>query len=290
MTARRSSATERRGVGSAPRPAALSAAALAVVLAGSGCASRNANTAGTAAPVNQDTAAIAQDEGLPRPPRAAAHALAPPFVSELPSATTTLPTVTTDPPTTEKDLGNQIVTLMKNPLTIGLTPKENPAAGKPVLEVVGMPTWLWIEGLPPVMEVKTTFGGTTTTVRVWAAMDTVTWTADGAPGPVFTCGGGPAGNGYGIPYDGVYHANGDNAPNACVNTFSTPYYSTGGGATTAGVHTLMGSVNYHIAYTETDTTGKITNQGTVAVPNVVTVNTRTTQLRVGEIQALATTP
>ena len=91
MTARRSSATERRGVGGiAPRPAVLSAAVLAVALTGSGCASRNANTAGMAAPFNQDTGAPARAGGLPHTPpadRQAAHLAVLPTITELPSAT-----------------------------------------------------------------------------------------------------------------------------------------------------------------------------------------------------------
>jgi hypothetical protein len=164
--------------------------------------------------------------------------------------------------------------------------------------VVGMPTWLWVEGLPPVMEVKTTPPGEpTTTVRVWAAMDKVTWTTTdgtgaGTTGPTFTCGGGPAGQGYGIPYDdhGVYRPDGDDAPNACVNTFSAPYYAGDVNARTAGVYTLTGSVDYHIEYTEADTNGKITKQGPVPGYILVNVKTKPTRIRVGEIQALATTP
>ncbi|NUR62136.1 MAG: hypothetical protein HOV87_26270 [Catenulispora sp.] len=294
MTARRSSATERRGVGSAPRPAALSAAALAVVMAGSGCASRNANTAGMAAPRNQDTAAaVAKDGGLPRPP--AARAYAGEAVTELPSATSTPPAVVGTPPTTiETNTGGDIVALInKNPLSIGLTPMQNPAAPKPVLEVVGMPTWLWIEGLPPVMEVTTTDGaGNATTVRVWAALDRVTWQTDATNGPTFTCGGA---KGYGIPYNDIFQPTGGaGAPNACVNTFTAPYYAGGGGApaTGAGVYTLTGSVDFHIEFTESGSTGKITRQGQVPVAGVINLNVKTnsTQIRVGEIQALATTP
>ena len=295
MTARRSSATERRGVGSTPRPAALSAAALAVLLAGSGCASRNANTAGMAAPLNEDTAAVAaKDGGLPRPP-AAAQAYAVQRVSELPSATSTSAGGATPPGDIEQQKGDYIVTLMKNPLTIGLTPLQNPAAPKPVLEVVGMPTWLWIEGLPPVMEVTTTGGpgGTTnpTTVRVWAALDQVTWkttgTNGGTSGPTFTCGGA---KGYGIPYNDAWNPTGEaDAPNACVNTFTAPYYTGAAAAPSPGVYTLIGHVEFHIAYTET--TGGITS-APKTVPNVITVpvDTQPTQIRVGEIQALATTP
>jgi hypothetical protein len=296
MTARRSNATERRGVGFTPRPAALSAAALAVVLAGSGCASRNANTAAIAAPLNEDTAAaMAKDGGLPRPP-AAAQAYVGAAVSQLPSATSTLPAVTTPPGTIETNTGGDIVTLIqKNPLTIGLTPMQNPAGPKPVLEVVGMPTWLWIEGLPPVMEVTTTGGpggaAAPTTVRVWAALDQVTWQTTGAngglDGPTFTCGGA---KGYGIPYNDIFQPRGGaDAPNACVNTFTAPYYAGGGGAPSAGVYTLVGHVQFHIAYTETT---KGVTSAPKPVPNVITVpvDTQPTQIRVGEIQALATSP
>lgn len=298
MTARRSSATERRGVGITPRPAALSAAVLAVLLAGSGCASRNANTVGEAAPVNQDTAALANDAGLPPTP-AAARQLAEPRISELPSATSTAPPGSTTPPGTIETTGaDTIETLIENnPLSIGLTPMKNPAGpNKPVLEVVGMPTWLWIEGLPPVLQVTTTPAvGPPTTVRVWAALDQVTWKTDGTNGPTFTCGNGAAppipGKGYGVPYGIIWDPAGADDPNACVNTFSSPYYAGGGGAQTAGTYTLTGTALYHIAFTETPSNTGITSPP-AQVPGTVevTVQTKTTQMRVGEIQALATSP
>jgi len=311
MTARRSSATERRGVGgdtprvggTPSRPAKLSAAVFAVAgtvaLAASGCASRNANTAGMAAPFNQDTGAPAKNGGLPHTPpaadRQAAHLAVLPTITELPSATSTLPDATTDPKPTETDLGNTIVAqLIKNPLTIGLTPQKNPAAPKPVLEVVGMPTWLWVEGLPPALQVTTTpAGGVASTITVWAAMDRVTWRTGTSTGPTFTCGNGAASpstaKGYGIPYDIAFDAGGTDAPNACVNTFSAPYYAGGGGAPAAGIYDLTGTVEYHIAFTLKDANGTTVPTPVAGIP-AGTVTTSPTQIRVGEIQALATSP
>ncbi|NUP53330.1 MAG: hypothetical protein HOW97_39310 [Catenulispora sp.] len=295
MTARRSSATERRGVGTTPRPAALSAAVLAVLLAGSGCASRNANTVGEAAPVNQDTAAAAKDAGLPPTP-AAARMLAQPRISELPSATSTAPTSTTPPSTIETTGAQTIVDqITKNPLSIGLTPLKNPAGpNKPVLEVVGMPTWLWIEGLPPVLEETTTSAGVSTTVRVWAALDQVTWKTGATSGPTFICGNGAAvptpGQGYGIPYQIVADPAGTDAPNSCVNTFSSPYYSGPSTARTAGSYTLTGTASYHIAYTETPSGGTTPQPKSLAGFINLTADTTATPIRVGEIQALATSP
>ena len=301
MTARRSSATERRGVGGiTPRPAVLSAAVLAVALAGSGCASRNANTAGMAAPFNQDTGAPAKDGGLPHTPpadrRQAAHLAVLPTITALPSATSTLPDATTDPVPTETDLGNTIVAeLLDNRLTIGLTPEENPAAPNPVLEVVGMPMWLWVNGLPPALKVTRTTGGVTSTITVWAAMDRVTWSTGSAPGPSVTCGNGTTspstGKGYGIPYDIAFDPAGTDAAarNACVTSFSAPYYAGGGGPLTAGVYDLTGTVEYHIAFTLTDA-GGTTAPAPVADIVAGTVTTQPARIRVGEIQALATSP
>jgi hypothetical protein len=308
MTARRSSATERRGVGGIPpRPAVLSAAVLAVAgtvaLAGSGCASRNANTAGLAAPVNQDTGAPAKDGRLPHTPPAAdhqaAHLAVLPTITELPSATSTLPDATTNPPTAT-GLGDTIVAeLATNPLTVGLTPEKNPAAPKPVLEVVGMPTWLWVEGLPPALRVKITPAvGLPTTITVWAVMDKVTWSTasashPAAAGPGFSCGNGTEspspGKGYGIPYDLAFNPTASGVRNACVNLFTAPFYEKAGGPATAGVYNLKATVDWHIAYTDTSTgtTGPTPLPGTKYAGRI---DTKPTQIRVGEIQALATTP
>ncbi|MFL6112538.1 MAG: hypothetical protein ACJ786_14455 [Catenulispora sp.] len=298
MTARRSSATERRGGGDLPRPTALSAAALAVLLAGSGCASRNASTESIGPPVNQDTAAAALAGGLPHtPPAAAAHAAA--FgVTALPSATTsTAPVNGWTDDSAPPGLGTVIVKEMAPPnhLTVGLTPEENPAAGKPVLEVVGMPTWLWIEGLPPAL--RTTLGNGHV-ITDFVVMDKVEWNTGSDAGPKFSCGNGTSsptpGKGYGIPYDIAFDPTGDGLANACVNTFSSPYYSypTSGDtikATGAGVYTLSATVTWHIAYT-------VTSNNTTSAPQAVIGDPeRTTQtdgvaLRVGEIQALASSP
>lgn len=310
MTARRSSATERRGVGGirppaggvTPRPAMLSAAVFAVAgtvaLAASGCASRNANTAGTAAPFNQDTGAPAKDGGLPHTPpadRQAAHLAVLPTITELPSATSTLPDATTDIPTTETNLGDSIkAKLIPGALSIGLTPEKNPAAPKPVLEVVGMPTWLWIEGLPPALQVTTTpAGGVDTVITARAVLDSVTWTTDSATGPTFICGNGTAtpspGKGYGIPYDIAFDPTAGDVPNACVNTFTVPFYVKAGGPTTAGTYLLKASVAWHISCTEVSAKG--TKGPTPLGANYTgTVVTDTTPIRVGEIQALATSP
>jgi hypothetical protein len=296
MTARRSSATERRGGGITPRPAALSAAALAVVLAGSGCASRNASTEPTALPVNQDTAAAALAGGLPHtPPAAAAHAAI--FgVTALPSVTTTTPPGGLTDDSAPPALGTTIVNEIPPQFTVGLTPEKNPAVGKPVLEVVGMPTWLWIEGLPPALQ--TTLGNGHV-ITDFVVMDKVDWKTDSATGPIFSCGNGTSnpspGKGYGIPYDIAFDPTGGGLANACVNTFSSPYYSytTSGGTTRAngaGIYQVRAQVSWHIAYTVFD--GKTTTGPTALAAGGYSGTTPTspTPVRVGEIQALASSP
>ncbi|GAA2019411.1 hypothetical protein GCM10009839_14860 [Catenulispora yoronensis] len=315
MTARRSSATERRGIGGfTPRPAALSVGVLAIALAATGCASRNANTAGMASPLNQDTAAIARDGGLPHPPAAAPQAAlaANNTVTALPSATVVVPPPgTTTVVDTGGNLADQIVLkLVPGAFTIGLTPRANPAAPKPALEVVGMPTWLWIEGVPPALQTTVTVAGVVNTVIDQAVIDQVDWSTD--KGSLFRCGGGtptppttPAttppvtptttyptpspGLGYGIPYDLGFNPTASGQPNACVNTFSSPYYTKANGKTQDGVYALTAKVYWHISCTRIDTNGVAT---TVVLPKSYTGNllTPSTPIRVGEIQALATSP
>ncbi|GAA1975205.1 hypothetical protein [Catenulispora subtropica] len=295
MTARRSSATERRGVGGiTPRPAALSAAVLAVALAGSGCASRNANTTGMAAPFNQDTGAPAKDGGLPHtPPAAAARQAVLPTITALPSTTNVLPPGTTDVPTTETNQGDTIAAkFIPGQLTVGLTPEQNPAAPKPVLEVVGMPTWLWLEGVPPALQTTITpvAGGPSHVVIDRAVIDKVAWTTDVPGGPAFTCGNGTAspspGKGYGIPYDIAFDPTASDAPNACVNTFTAPFYVKGGGPVAAGVYNLKATVTWHIECTVDGAAPTLLAGAKYAG----TVDTASTPIRVGEIQALATSP
>ncbi|NUR25999.1 MAG: hypothetical protein HOV83_09160 [Catenulispora sp.] len=279
----------------------LSAAVLAVAgtvaLAASGCASRNANTAGTAAPFNQDTGAPAKDGGLPHTPpaadRQAAHLAVLPTITELPSATVVVPPGG-DIPTTETDMGDTIkAKLIPGALSVGLTPQKNPAAPKPVLEVVGMPTWLWVEGVPPALQTTFSSGGVDTVITARAVLDSVTWNTDSATGPTFICGNGTAapspGKGYGIPYDIAFDPTAGDAPNACVNTFTAPFYVKAGGPTTAGTYLLKASVAWHISCTEVSANG--TKGPTPLGANYTgTVVTNTTPIRVGEIQALATSP
>jgi len=230
------------------------------------------------------------------PPAAARQAAILPRVTELPSVTTTTPPggLTDDdaPPT----LGTIIVTEISPPnvLTVGLTPEHNPAVGKPVLEIVGMPTWLWIEGLPPAIETTLKNGHVITDFVV---LDKVVWNTGTTTGPIFSCGNGTSspspGKGYGVPYDIAFDPTANGVPNACVNTFSSPYYSTSGGATTAsgaGIYNLQATVSWHIAYTVFD--GKTTTGPTRLVGTTYSADTPTssTQVRVGEIQALASSP
>lgn len=301
MTARRSSATERRGVGTTPRPAALSAAALTVALAASGCASRNVNTAPTTVPLNQDTAAVAKDGGLPRPPGAAAHYIVP-TVTAMPSTTNVVavpPGCPAGAAATETCLGDTIKTqLTTNPLTVGLTPEQNPASPKPLLEVVGMPTWLWIEGLPPALQTTITDAATghTDVITVQAAMDTVTWSTDSATGPTFHCGNGTQSpspsKGYGVPYVPAFDPSASGVPNACVQVFNAPAYDGAGGAKTAAVYQLQAAVAWHIdCYVYDATTNTMSARAELPRANYSgTVTTQRTPIRVGEIQALAITP
>ncbi len=303
MTARRSSATERRGIAvSWRRPTAMLlalSAATTVAAGAAGCASRQSSTGqlvGKTLPGNQDTAAAQRQLAAPptTPPGQSTpygHSSSPGNPYNPGHAPATPIPSTSGPWSNDPDAAQGMATLLTQAGPVmGMTPEQNPApAPKAALEIIGMPMWLWIEA--PALQ--TTVANHTVTDQV--VIDKVVWQMDGAA--LQTCGnpgGSPApGLGPGIPYDTTLNPTDAAAnPQACMYTFTAPYYTTVNGVTAEATRTLTAVADWHVEYTVKDNgTGVVTGPALVPGTTALAVpapGNRT--VRVGEIQALVIGP
>lgn len=295
MTARRSSATERRGLAVPPRrPTALLLAVAAVATLASGCASRNASTesrSATLLPGNQDTAArpLSDERAMPAVPKAG-HALVAAAPATTPPATP--PTPTSNPAwVLDTDaVAGMSTYLLGLPPQFKFTPEANPASPARVpLEIINMPMWLWVD----TPSEQTTVTATNDVVVDWIVIDKVTWSIPGTSIPQLDCGNaGVANQGPGMPFtppmDPANTAPARSEP--CLMTFASPYYTTdAGGAPADGVYQLTGAVTWHVAWQITTPTGAVTN-GTTSGGVPSSQPGAQVAFRVGEIQALATSP
>jgi hypothetical protein len=312
MTARRSSATERRGIAvSWRRPTAILLAfstATSVAAGVAGCASRQSSTGqlvGKTLPGNQDTAAAQQQLAAPPTtppgqstpyghlsppgnPKNNGHAVPPTTITSSPS------TAWADDPAAVLAMGNDIIT---KPPPLRGSPSQNPASPKPQLEIITMPMWLWVD---PVIE-QTTVTATGHTVLVRTVVDSAVWFLDTNKTPLLNCAQGAAttpSRGPGTPYITDYDPTnaGNVVPQACIYQVGpTPYYSTSAGTQVAGVHNFTATVTWHVEYEYLDTaTGTVNTPWTAAVPaiagTVAAAPANALTFRVGEIQALAIGP
>jgi hypothetical protein len=294
ITARRDSATERRGVEHASRRPTAILVAVTVISAGAlaGCASKTTDTSlvGKPLPSNQDTeaalAAIRAAGGKAPQERAARAAAVSPSTTIIPSGT-----YTTDQ-LAEDGMQADLTAKMGLAPTLAISPPQPSGSTRAPLEIIDMPMWLWVD-TPPVEQ--TVVVGDTITESV--VIDSAVWTLDGAPAPWTTCAAAStAPNGAGVSYDPAYDpANAGNAvPQACIMTNASPFYTTtmvsGAPAPADGVHQLAAGVVWHVAYSITGTNPA----ALTAIPNSgsqgAAVAGTTLTFRVGEIQALAIGP
>jgi hypothetical protein len=273
-------ATERRGTGPRTRrqTAIPLAATAALALTGTtACASRppTPSPADRPLPSNQEPAAAV---------RAAAHAR-----QRSPKAAPTPTPSTTDPGWTSDQLaetGLEAI-LLGQPPQFKFTPEANPAAaGRPPLEIITMPMWLWVD--TPALKTQVVPGNHVIVAQI--VIDKVLWNIPNAP--TLACDGTAPNHGAGTPYDSALDpANLAPAlPQPCITSFTAPYYSSalGTASPTDGVYNLNGAVTWHVAWTAASAAGvPIANGATPPVPSALGVPV---QFRVGEIQALATAP